>query len=513
MSPAPNLTDPQVADLVVRTLAAKSRDAAVPTQPFDPARRTSFGAVDAGGPELMATEPDATPSRGRDHRRVRWIVPLAAAAVALVVVAAGVVVAGRDDRDTTRTERHPVAEQPTDTPDGALLPGWLPEGLVPWGGSWSRPSLIMPSAPIQLFKGDGDAALMIAFQPDNFLSAGGDPVTVRGVEGGVTQAQGDATGLPSFLHWREGGTGGSIDVTYAYMSLDEVVAFLDVLTWRGPDHHDGFEPPTSGDLRLAGEVGPPSTESLTTEYVFGDPTAPPRNQHEGRYLAFSAQSASGRSGPMDYFMWLLRDGEGDIPAADGEPDVEIVEDNAMVSWPDGRVVNLRSRGVSIADLRRVVDSVAPATGQDLDALAAASGARLAALPLVAEVALPSATVELRDGGGLDRAACVHRPGREPACGWLGFTPDAESEDTGVEDASVLIDGTWYALVVGTVPVTLTSEDPLKATAPPLPNELGTSGPYSFALALPANDMQHVAVYRDGSLSYYLTRPESDYPGV
>jgi len=26
-------------------------------------------------------------------------------------------------------------------------------------------------------------------------------------------------------------------------------------------------------------------------------------------------------------------------------------------------------------------------------------------------------------------------------------------------------------------------------------------------------MQHVSLYRDGSVLYYLTRPESDYPGV
>jgi hypothetical protein len=31
------------------------------------------------------------------------------------------------------------------------------------------------------------------------------------------------------------------------------------------------------------------------------------------------------------------------------------------------------------------------------------------------------------------------------------------------------------------------------------------------LALPAPEMQHVALYRDGGLSYYLTRPESEYP--
>jgi hypothetical protein len=89
----------------------------------------------------------------------------------------------------------------------------------------------------------------------------------------------------------------------------------------------------------------------------------------------------------------------------------------------------------------------------------------------------------------------------------------EGEDLGVEDASVLIDGTWHALAVGTVPVTLTSEDPLNATTVPLPNELGTGGPYYFALALPADEMQHVSLYRDGSVLYYLTRPESDYPGV
>jgi len=510
MSPAPDMTDPQVADLVVRTLATKSRDASVPAEPFDPTRRTSFSDVDAGGPELMATEPDATPSRARGHRRVRWIVPLAAAAVALVVVAAGVAVAGRDDRDTTRTERHPVAEQPTDTPDGALLPGWMPEGLVPWGGSWSRPPMWSPESPLQLFKGDGDAVLMIELKPDNFVSSGGDPVTVRGVEGGVVPPPGDIPDAPGMLHWREGDTGGSIDVTYANMSVDEVVAFLDGLTWRGPDRQDGFVPPTSGDLRLAGDVGPPTSAALTTDYLFGDPASPPRTQHEGRYIWFQAQSARGRQDAMSYFMSLLRDGE--LPAADGDPDMQIDPDTAVVSWPDGRTVMIRSRGVSQADLRRVVDSFAPATGQDLDRLAAAKGARLAALPLVAQASLPSATVELRDGGGLDRAACVHLPGREPACGWLGFMPDVEGEDLGVEDASVLIDGTWYALAVGTVPVSLTSEDPLNPTTLPLANETATDGPYSFALALPADEMQHVALYRDGSLSYYLSRPESDYPG-
>jgi hypothetical protein len=139
--------------------------------------------------------------------------------------------------------------------------------------------------------------------------------------------------------------------------------------------------------------------------------------------------------------------------------------------------------------------------------------RRAALPLVAQAALPSGTVELRDGGGLDRAACLHLPGRSPACGWLGFTPHAEGPDSGIEDASVLIDGTWYAMAVGTVPVSLTSEDPLNPTTLQLANETATDGTYHFVLALPADEMQHVALYRDGSLFYYLSRPESDYPGV
>jgi hypothetical protein len=33
------------------------------------------------------------------------------------------------------------------------------------------------------------------------------------------------------------------------------------------------------------------------------------------------------------------------------------------------------------------------------------------------------------------------------------------------------------------------------------------------LAPPAPEMQHVGLHRDGSLHHYLTRPESDYPGV
>jgi hypothetical protein len=78
---------------------------------------------------------------------------------------------------------------------------------------------------------------------------------------------------------------------------------------------------------------------------------------------------------------------------------------------------------------------------------------------------------------------------------------------------VLIDGTRYALAVGTVPVAITPEDPFNPTTLPLPNETATEGPYYFALALPAPEMQHVGLHRDGSLHHYLTRPESDYPGV
>lgn len=514
MSPAPEMTDAQTAELVVRTLASQAREATIPTLPFDPTRHTSFTGVDAGGPELVA--PGRRRGRGplRGSGRVRWLAPLAAAAVAVVVVAVGMVVAGHDDQPRTRTERNPIAQPPTDTPDGALLPGWLPEGLVPWGGGWGRPGPVMiPNGTLQLFKGEGDAVLMIEFQPPNLHSSGGEPVTVRGVEGGLTRPPDETSFAPGFLHWREG-NGNTNDVIWQNMRAEDVIAFLDGLTWRGPDNQDGFVPPTGGDLRLVGEVRATATQAVTTEFLFGDPASPPRTQHEGRYLWMQTSSATGRADDFFYLNWLATDGEGEVPSLGGDPDEEIDPGMAAVSWPDGRTVMIRSRGVSQDELRRVVDSIAAGTGQDLDRLHAAIGERLAALPLVGQAALPSGTVEMRDGGGDDRAACLHLPAREPACGWLGFTPDTEGPDLGLVQASVTIDGTWYALAVATKPVELTSEDPLNPTTLVLANETGTDGPYYFALALPPPEMQHVALHLDGGLLSYLSRPETEYfPGA
>jgi hypothetical protein len=147
---------------------------------------------------------------------------------------------------------------------------------------------------------------------------------VRGVEGGVSGRTGDEepTSLPAFLHWMEDGN--SVNDEYSGMRLEDVVTFLNGLTWRSSNHQDGFEPPRGGDLRLVREVGPPTRQAVLAEFR--------------------------------------------------DPDVEISADTATVSWADGRSIYIRSRRVSQGDLRRVVDGVATGTGQDIDRLVAAAGA-------------------------------------------------------------------------------------------------------------------------------------------
>jgi len=80
----------------------------------------------------------------------------------------------------------------------------------------------------------------------------------------------------------------------------------------------------------------------------------------------------------------------------------------------------------------------------------------------------------------------------------------------VPRASTSVDGTWYALAVGTKPVELTSEDPFNPTTLVLANETGTDGSHYFALALPPPEMQHVGLHLDGRLLSYLSRPETEY---
>jgi hypothetical protein len=498
MSPTREMTDPEVAELVVRTLAAKARDASVPAQPFDPTRRTGFGRADAGGQRLLGPEPAAVP-----RRRLRRPPALAAAAAAVLVIAAGVVVAGRDDgRPATRTEREPLAEQPPGRPDDVMLPRWLPDGLVPWSGSWGTftdPGIPF-QRPLQLFKGDGEAGVVLQFWDTGTSQVMGEPVTVRGLPGTVTPGGVVEDAGVGMLQWDEGAT---VTATFAGMTVEQLVAFLDGLTWKSTDHQAGFAPPEGGDLPLVEETGTGGASSpVRSEFGFGDPAQAPPGMAQGRWLWVQTATGGGRPDFGYYLDWLThgRRADGVMRAVGGG--------SAALSWPDGRTVSVTSRGLTDEELQRVLDSVAPATPEDLDALVAAVAHRLEELPVVAQATLPSGTVELRDGGGTDRAVCLRRPGHGSACRGI-VSPLGEAPDDGLTSGSVSIDGTWYALAVAPQPVVLTPEDIFHPSDVQLPNETATNGPWQFTLAVPPAELDHVGLRRDGNLVLYLSRPQRD----
>jgi hypothetical protein len=255
------------------------------------------------------------------------------------------------------------------------------------------------------------------------------------------------------------------------------------------------------------EAGGGAGPRLSTAFSFADPPGPQPAADQGRYLVIETASAAGRADHSYYLNRLMNPDEEDEATRDVDGEVGY----ARLSWRDGREVTVRSRGIAENDLCRVVDSVAPAPGQDLDTLVAAVSDRLAALPLAAQATLPSGTVELHDGGGLDRGLCLRVPGHGPACEGLGFDPDPSFEDNGLTSASVTVGGTWYVVAAAPKPVVVTPDDIFNPGTVDLPNETATDGTWTFALARPPAELQNVGVRLDGSLAHYQRRPMSAFP--
>ena len=313
-------------------------------------------------------------------------------------------------------------------------------------------ALRVPTPTAELFQGAGGAGVLIEIHTDMSSTMEGDPVTVRGLPGTVPGPfkPDEGTPLLAFLNWQEDGA--TVQVVTAEMELPEALAFLDGLSWRGPDCAEGFDP-DSADLPLVDEAvgaGP----RLSTAFRFADPAGPQPAADQGRYLVIETASAWGPSRPQ------LLPQPADEPRRGRRGD-QRRRPRGRVRPPElarRREATVRSRGIAEDDLRRVVDSVAPAPGQDLDTLVAAVSDRLAALPLAAQATLPSGTVELHDGGGLDRGLCLRAAGHGPACEGLGFDPDLSFEDNGLTSASVTVDGTWYVVAVAPKRVVVTPED-------------------------------------------------------
>ena len=508
MTRAADLSDRELTERLGHSLRAKARTVS-PTaypRPFDPTAPRMPGLVpvltDAalpGGPRGSAVL--SPPPVARRRRPPMWPMPVAAAVLVLVVGCAAFVLAARDGEqvrvgptrttassDPTTTTAAPAEAPSVATPDGALLPQWLPDGMIPADGFWNRRPGIL-DFPRQLFGGGGEAALYAELQPSSpGGSSFGDPVTVRGVAGvvGPSKEGGNTT-----ISWYENGAG--IDATYTGMSSTAAIAFLDTLTWRGTDFAAGFSPPSGGSLGLVAESVGTKPPSVMASYIYRDAA--------GRSLSVMTNSPAGGASLRYMELWLAGARRPDGTVAVTDPDGGHLEQH----WPDGHEIMVDGTGLSGSELRHVFDSVAPSTGEVLDTLDAAISSHLVNAPLVAQADLPSATVERHGeaGAGEAHAVCLRPSGSDVVCPEFSY-PDLWWDHTDAMVANVAINGTWYLAVVSSQPMAIQGGGPLDLVD--LPAEQAFDGTWHFALALPDPALSQVYVSQGGN-SVGLPRPE------
>lgn len=511
MTRAADLSDRELTDRLGDALRAKADTvtAHARPRPFDPtalrlpelipmlAEPIAPGGDPGPGPGATTVPPP--PIAGR-RRRAMWPLPVAAAVLVLVVGCATIVLSGDGEQvrvgpsettepsdPATTTTTAPAPEPQSATPDGALLPQWLPDGMAVVDGSW-KPQPGILDFPRQLFGGEGDAAVSLMFQPAHpGASSVGDPVDLRGLAGtmGPSKEGGHTT-----ISWHENGA--AIDATYAGMSSTAAVAFLDGLSWRGTDFAAGFAPPAGGSLGLVAESVGTKPQSVMASYMYGDAS--------GRRLSVTTYSTAGGASLRYMELWLAGERRPDGTVAVTDPDGGHMEQH----WPDGQEIMVDGTGLSGSELRRVFDGVAPSTGEALDALDAAISDHMRSAPLAAEADLPSGTVERHGeaGAGQAHAVCLRLTGSDAVCPEFDYGADWW-DYTDLMVANVAIDGTWYVAAVSSQPFVIQHGPPDFVE---LPAEQEFDGTWYFALALPDPALSGVEVSQ-GGYAFTMSRPE------
>jgi hypothetical protein len=503
------LTDAELAARVAAALRAKAGRVTTTAEPFD-----------ASSPML------AVDQLGQPRRR-HWARPVMAAAGVLLVATAAAAVATRsrdDGGDRTRSGPSEPQTQPTPAgpsesqirpapsapaaPDGALAPGWLPDGLTLWSVTWSsgaQDAALQPNQ--QLFTAADGGGVLIDIQAANpGSSSGGDPVTVRGVEGSLLPAK-EFPDDASTIFWEEDA---SLSATFTGMTLDSALAVLDNLQWRSADHKQGFAPPTEGPLTLAGETSdaaPVPVVSTAFQYADESLTLTPG---DSRQLTVRTSSATGGTSSDLLAARLHGEQRGDGAVESYDP----AYGTLSVVWPDGRRYWIDANATPLGrdELRRVADEMTELAASDLEELRDGVETRIEGLPAVAETALPSGRVTVR-GSGSSATLCLAVAGEQRCANPVddGVWLSADVMGTGF-----VIDGAWFVVAAATptaAPPTIVASgagDPADLDSiewgPGIVGEAATDSGWAMVLAQPAAGIDIVLLDLGGGDQQVVERP-------
>jgi hypothetical protein len=357
----------------------------------------------------------------RAGRRMRAVIVVAVACIVVAVVSVVVVTRRSPNRVRVVTSPSSTAAQHSEPAlrDAAiaaaplLAPTWTPNGEELWSVT-STSGSNGPGFPTQLFgtatpNGTLSPGLLLEYQPNppGGAVAGTTTTRVRGVVAAVDPPK-DAAGADVEIRWVEANT--EIAAIFRGVSTSRAVAVLDALRARGSDLMTGFDPASAPpDFALLGErtTADAAEKSIDAafEYVRSGPAAD------------SSADIEVRTQTHAVYPGYLRTWVGGRRGIDGvivEPDAYGPYRLVTVTWPDGRAVTVQSTNADAPTLERIARSIQLRSRAQADALVNDLNARLAALPTLHAVSLPTTRVELHTDGA-HTAICLRVVDSAPFC--------------------------------------------------------------------------------------------------
>ena len=418
---------------------------------------------------------------------------LAAAAVAAVVVVTRsspipVRVVTSSSSTTLSRQSTPVLHDPALGAVPLLAPTWTPDGEELWSVTSSTDSN-GPGFPTQLFgtaspNGSLSPGLLLEYQPN---PPGGSVVgsTTTPVRGAVAAVDGpkDASGADIEIRWVEANT--EITAIFRGVSNARAVAVLDGLRPRGRDLLTGFDPASApAQFALLGErkTADAAEQSVDGDFEYARTGAATNAAADIRVRTYTHAVYPG----------YLRTWVGGRRGADGvivEPDAYATYRLVTLTWPDGRAVTVQSTNADASTLERIARSIQLRSRAQADELVNALNARLATLPTLRAMALPTANVELhKDGPRI--AICLRASGGAPFCR-ANVALDAPANYLA---GSVLLDNHWLILSAepAVQPDVTPGTNPRQSTSP-LPAQTAVLANWHVVLVHVPADIDQVQV--------------------
>lgn len=355
-----DLNDGVLAERIRAACDAQSSAVAVADQPFDPGAGSSTG---------LPAAPSPSPHRRRILGVAAAVAVLAGIAAAIVVVRPG------DGPEQLRTGTTTTVAAPVAGPG----PTWLAPETPPFGLALESvsyravPPMDAPAA--QLFvPASGAGRVLVQIEPGDGGSGGVPGPQVQGHE---TTTAASTDGRSQTITWADGA---AITARYRDMEEAEAVALLDQLTWRSPDHLEGFDAPEDGSAVLV--VGAPAgqvTHDAELTYRTGD-----------RFVALATKVGEGPTFEQVEARYLA----ADLAPLDGAWSAYEPEDGELVvAWADQTAWLAADESVSEEQLRTIIPTLQLRTADQMRELERTTpGGDVATDPPVTSSTAPTTTV-------------------------------------------------------------------------------------------------------------------------